>query len=65
MKKSVSKVGRKLEFIKTKINGFDKLCPEGIPVGNAILVEGGPGNGKTIFCLTLLKNMCEEEKKKL
>ncbi|MBM3234244.1 hypothetical protein FJZ19_04085 [Candidatus Pacearchaeota archaeon] len=55
----------KLKFFKTYIPGFDKLCPEGVPVGNSILVEGGPGNGKTIFCLTLLKNMCERGKKVL
>src|SRR3989344_3025230 len=53
------------KHIRTYIDGFDVLCKEGIPVGNAVLVEGGPGNGKTIFCLTVLKNMCERGKKVL
>jgi circadian clock protein KaiC len=54
------------DFFKTYIKGFDELIlTGGVPVGNAILVEGGPGNGKTIFCLTLMKNMCERGKKVL
>lgn len=53
------------EFIKTNISGFDVLCAEGIPVGNSVLVEGGPGSGKTIFCLNLVKNLCEKGKKVL
>lgn len=56
---------KKQEYIKTKIPGFDSLLVEGIPVGNSILVEGGPGNGKTIFCLNLVKTMCEQGKKVL
>ena len=56
---------RKEGFLKTKIIGFDELLGEGIPFGNSILVEGGPGNGKTIFCLNLVKTMCEQEKKVL
>jgi circadian clock protein KaiC len=54
-----------LKFIKTYIPGVDNLLGEGIPEGSAVLVEGGPGSGKTIFCLTLLKNMCERGKKVL
>ena len=65
-KKKVEKLPEAGEkHIRTYIDGFDVLCKEGIPVGNAILVEGGPGNGKTIFCLTVLKNMCERGKKVL
>jgi len=52
-------------FMKTYIPGFDQLLGEGIPEGSAILIEGGPGSGKTIFCLTLLKKMCEKGKKVL
>ncbi len=52
-------------FVKTYIPGFDELLGEGIPFGNSILVEGGPGNGKTIFCLNLVKTMCEHGKKVL
>ncbi len=63
--KDTSKEKKKLEYMKTYIEGFDKLCPDGIPEGNSVLVEGGPGNGKTIFCLNLVKTMCERGKKVL
>ncbi|MBC8435227.1 AAA family ATPase [archaeon] len=46
------------EFIKTHINGFDSLIGDGLPKGSAILVEGGPGSGKTIFCLEIVKEAC-------
>jgi len=61
--KSLNHTG--LSYVKTHISGFDKLIGEGIPEGSSVLVEGGPGSGKTIFCLTLLKNMCERGKKVL
>lgn len=51
--------------IKTDIRGFDELFQEGIPEGNSILVEGGPGSGKTLFCLHLANNMCKKGKKVL
>ncbi len=52
-------------FVKTFIPGFDELLGEGIPFGSSVLVEGGPGNGKTIFCLHLVKTLCEKGKKVL
>jgi len=52
-------------FVKTFIPGFDELLGEGIPFGNSVLVEGGPGNGKTIFCLNVVKTMCEKGKRVL
>ena len=52
-------------YFKTNIPGFDELTGEGIPVGTAILVEGGPGSGKTIFCLNLAMNACKRGKKVL
>jgi len=55
----------KEEFLKTYIPGLDALCPQGIPSGHSILVEGGPGNGKTILCLTLAKNFCQKAGKKV
>lgn len=61
----IKKKEEKDEFIKTFIPGFDDLIEKGIPVGSSVLVEGGPGSGKTIFCLSLLKNMCERGKKVL
>ena len=53
------------EFIRTGVAGFDVLMPEGIPSGSSILIEGGPGSGKTLFMLTLAKNMCAAGKKVL
>jgi KaiC/GvpD/RAD55 family RecA-like ATPase len=43
--------GGKEEFVKTGIPGFDELLKEGIPKGSSMLVAGGAGSGKTIFCL--------------
>jgi len=65
-KSSVSSKTNASEFLKTYVPGVDVLIRGGgIPQGSAILVEGGPGSGKTIFCLTLLKEMCEKGKKVL
>ncbi|RLG14473.1 MAG: hypothetical protein DRN66_01935 [Candidatus Nanohalarchaeota archaeon] len=50
---------------RTGIPGFDELFREGIPEGNAILVEGGPGSGKTVFCLHVAINACKRGKKVL
>jgi KaiC/GvpD/RAD55 family RecA-like ATPase len=40
-----------IKKMKTGIKGFDSLMTGGIPRGSAVLIEGGPGSGKTIFCL--------------
>src|SRR3989338_8836571 len=64
-KSKTKKYHEEMQYSKTYISGFDKLCPEGIPVGNAVLIEGGPGSGKTILCLTLLKEACKRGKKVL
>ncbi|MFA5992191.1 MAG: ATPase domain-containing protein [Candidatus Pacearchaeota archaeon] len=61
----IIKKEEKEEFIKTGIGGFDELIPSGIPIGSSVLVEGGPGSGKTIFCLNLAKNLCERGKRVL
>lgn len=45
---------KKYAFIKTRVPGFDKLVEQGIPKGATILVAGGAGSGKTIFCLQIL-----------
>ncbi|MFH7836167.1 MAG: ATPase domain-containing protein [Candidatus Aenigmatarchaeota archaeon] len=51
---------------KTLIPGFDELIRNGgIPEGSSILVEGGPGSGKTIFCIQLAYNACKQGKKVL
>jgi circadian clock protein KaiC len=41
------------------------LFSRGIPKGSAIIVEGGPGSGKTLFCLQSCVNACEQGKKVL
>jgi circadian clock protein KaiC len=48
--------GKEREFIKTGIEGFDKLFKHGIPKGSAVLIAGGAGSGKTIMCLQILAN---------
>lgn len=55
----------KREFIKLNIPGFDNLVIPGVPTGTANLVEGGPGSGKTIFCLNVGINACKKGKKVL
>ncbi len=55
----------KFSYLRTYIPGVDELLGLGIPQGSSVLVEGGPGSGKTIFCLSLAKNMCEKGKKVL
>ena len=64
-KRKVEKEEYKIDYLKTGIPGFDVLLGEGIPSGSTVLIEGGPGNGKTIFCLNLVKTMCEKGKKVL
>lgn len=49
-------------WFKTGIEGFDKLVENGIPKGSASLVCGGPGSGKTLFCLQTLMNNAEAGK---
>ncbi len=53
------------KFLKTGIKGFDSLFEKemGIPNGAAVLVEGGPGSGKTIFCLAAINELCKQGKK--
>ncbi len=42
------------DFIKVGIPGFDELFERGLPRGISILICGGPGSGKTIYCLQTL-----------
>lgn len=51
------------EHVKTGVPGFDDLLEKGIPQGYSILVAGGAGSGKTIFCLQTLVNKAREGKK--
>jgi KaiC/GvpD/RAD55 family RecA-like ATPase len=55
---------RKDDVFKTNISGFDLLFSEGgIPKGNSILVAGGPGTGKSIFCRQICYNLVVNGKK--
>jgi len=51
------------EYIKTGIPGFDKLFKHGIPKGSPIIIAGGVGTGKTLFCLQLLAYQASHGKK--
>jgi len=65
-KEANSKEGKGLDkFFKTYVPGFDELLKPGVPKGSSILVEGGPGSGKTLFCLTVLNELCKRGKKVL
>jgi KaiC/GvpD/RAD55 family RecA-like ATPase len=48
------KVKKQKNFVSTGIPGFDELFSHGIPEGSSVLVAGGSGSGKTIFCLQLI-----------
>ena len=50
-------------YIKTGIEGFDALLNEGIPKKSSVLVAGGAGCGKTIFCLQTMVNKARQGKK--
>lgn len=67
MKKVAAKKEKDIHasHFKTNIPGFDELFSEGIPEGSAVLVEGGPGSGKTIFCLQTAISACKQGKKAL
>lgn len=61
LKEKKGKVSKK--FIKVGVPGFDDLFQEGIPKGSAVLIAGGTGSGKTIFCLqTLIYHASHGEK---
>ena len=51
------------KYVKTGVPGFDALFERGIPRGSAILVAGGAGSGKTIFCLQTLAHHASNGKK--
>jgi KaiC/GvpD/RAD55 family RecA-like ATPase len=51
------------KYVVTGVPGFDELLYDGIPRGNSILVAGGAGSGKTIFCLQSLAYQAKAGKK--
>src|SRR3989338_4219497 len=50
-------------YLKTGVPGFDNLYENGIPRGNVVIVAGGAGSGKTIFCLQTIYNNAIKGKK--
>ncbi|VVB69736.1 Circadian clock protein kinase KaiC [uncultured archaeon] len=42
--------------VPSGVPGFDELCEGGFPEYSSILLAGGPGTGKSIFCLEYLYN---------
>ena len=61
--KDTKKAQKAEEFVKTGIVGFDALLDQGIPLGTSVLVAGGTGTGKTIFCLQTLFNAAKKGEK--
>ncbi|MFH2028355.1 MAG: ATPase domain-containing protein [Nanoarchaeota archaeon] len=54
---------KKADTILTGVPGFDELFETGIPKGYSVLVAGGAGSGKTIFCLqTLMHHLAKGHK---
>jgi KaiC/GvpD/RAD55 family RecA-like ATPase len=50
-KKEVAKGKVKENRVPTGIPGFDELVEGGFPLHSSVLVAGGPGTGKSIFCM--------------
>ncbi len=71
MDKKTSKAKREkeaaagLKHIFTGVPGFDEMLGDGIPTGSSVLIEGGPGSGKTMFCLEIAMHYCRIGKKVL
>ena len=54
----------KEDVLKTEVSGFDELFADnGIPKGSSVLVAGGPGTGKSIFCRNICYNLVSKGKK--
>jgi KaiC/GvpD/RAD55 family RecA-like ATPase len=59
-----SNITNEENVVKTDIRGFDELFSEGgIPIGSSVLVAGGPGTGKSIFCRHICYNLVSKGKK--
>jgi len=62
--KDASQQTKKDEVLKSGISGFDDLfAKKGIPKGSSILVAGGPGTGKSIFCRQICYNLLSKGKR--
>jgi circadian clock protein KaiC len=60
VKKKDSMVRPVVERVQTKITGFDDLIKGGFVKNSLNLVSGGPGCGKTTFCLQFIYNGIKE-----
>ncbi len=49
-----------MKRVKTGVTGLDDLLEGGFPEGRSILVSGGCGTGKTIFCMQYIMHGAEE-----
>ncbi len=59
----VQEMHKESSILKTNIPGFDALFSSGgIPQGNAVMVAGGPGTGKSIFCRHVCYNLIRDGK---
>ena len=54
-----SKASTKYEHFMPDVVGINGLFGKGVPNGAAVLIEGGPGSGKTIFCLQSCVGACK------
>jgi len=52
-------------FLRTGVEGLDALFTLGIPKGAAVIIEGGPGCGKTMLSLEMAYNYARAGKKVL
>jgi circadian clock protein KaiC len=59
-KKDTSSVKTNKNRTATGIPGFDDLVQGGFPTNSSILICGGPGTGKSIFCMQYLVNGVEK-----
>jgi len=51
------------KYVLTGVTGFDELFKQGIPKQSNVIVAGGTGSGKTIFCLQTLAYHASRGKK--
>ncbi len=51
------------KYVVTGVPGFDELFEKSIPKSSTLLVAGGAGSGKTIFCLQTLAYHASQGKK--
>ncbi len=55
--------GKKDGYLRTGVNGLDKLFDDGIREENVTLIAGNPGSGKSIFSLQILNHAASQGEK--